>query len=99
MDAEAVEMAKQSLLDELSVKYQLTLLPREIRAVLLSGQLGSENFLIRVPNFWPSSILPGGQIPSNDQKFLSESNASERISMRMVGITNKFVIFDSTVDP
>lgn len=100
MDADAVEMAKQSLLDELSVKYQLTLLPREIRAVLLSGQLGSEDFFDQGSKLLAQLHLTGVvKFPSNDQKFLSESNASERISMRMVGITNKFVIFDSTVDP
>ena len=78
MDAEAVEMAKQSLLDELSVKYQLTLLPREIRAVLLSAQLGSGAFFDQGSKLLAQLHLTGVvKFPSNDQKFLSESNASE----------------------
>ena len=100
MDVEAVEMAKQSLLDELSLKYQLSLLPREIQAVLLSSQLGSNAFFEEGAKLLAQLHLTGVvKFPSNDQKFLSESNASYKINTRMGEITDHLVLIDSTVDP
>jgi putative nucleotidyltransferase with HDIG domain len=99
MEAEGVEMAQQSLLDEISVKYQLSLLPRELRAILFSFRLGKATFFEEGARLLAQLHLTGVvKFPSNDQKFLSEANATSKIERKMLEMTNRFILVDPEKD-
>jgi putative nucleotidyltransferase with HDIG domain len=93
MEGEGIEMAQQSLLDEIAVKYQLSLLPRELRAILFSFRLGKAAFFDEGGRLLAQLHLTGVvKFPSNDQKFLSESNATTKIEKKMLEMTNRLIL-------
>ena len=95
MPDESKELALQSLAEELRVKFQVILSAQEARTLLNTSLMHGETFFDLGNKILSQLHLTGVvKFPSVDQKFLSETNASELINSRMVEFANKLVVFD-----
>jgi len=95
MSGESRNLAIQSLIEELKVKFQIALDESEARSILQATMMGGESFFI-LGNKLLSQLHLNGVVkfPSVDQKFLAESNATARIKSQMIEFSNKLVIYD-----
>jgi len=95
MSGESRNLAIQSLIEELKVKFQIALDESEARSILQATTMGGESFFI-LGNKLLSQLHLNGVVkfPSVDQKFLAESNATARIKSQMIEFSNKLVIYD-----
>jgi len=97
MPEESMEMALLSLIEELKVKFQVTLSEREANTIMLSSLLGGLSFFDQGNKLLSQLHLTGVvQFPSLDQKFLAESNATARINAQMIQFTNDLILYDRT---
>jgi len=95
MPEESRDMALNSLADELKIKFQVSLSAAEIRTALCICLMGGEAFFDEGSKLLSQLHLNGVvKFPSIDQKFLSESNATDRINSRMSDLANAFMFFD-----
>ena len=89
------ELALESLVEELKIKFQVVLSEDEARALLSTSIMRGEAFF-NLGNKLLSQLHLTGVVkfPSVDQKFLSESNASARINSQMIEFANSLVVYD-----
>ncbi len=99
MPEESMEMALLSLMEELKVKFQVTLSEREAHTIMLTSLMGGLSFFDQGNKLLSQLHLTGVvQFPSLDQKFLAESNATARINAQMIQFSNDLIVYDRTKD-
>ncbi len=92
---ESRELALQSLIEEIRIKFQVVLSDKEAKAILNTSLMHGEGFF-NLGNKLLSQLHLTGVVkfPSVDQKFLSETNATSQIKNQMVEFANQLVVYD-----
>ena len=95
MPEESQNLALQSLMDELKVKFQVILTDQEALTLLNIIMMNGEDFFSQGNKLLSQLHLTGVvKFPSVDQKFLAESNATARIKAQMIDFSNRLVLYD-----
>lgn len=104
MPMESQNLALQSLIEELKVKFQVVLTEQEARTILNTVAMQGGDFFTLGNKLLSQLHLTGVvKFPSLDQKFLAESNATDRIKAQMIDFSNRLVLHNleknmSTID-
>ena len=94
MDAEAKEIAKISLVEELATNFQFKITDSEL-SILSHWRHFSKgkNFFTTISKLLGQLHLVGVvKFPSTDQKFISEENATLKIESKMIELANQLLI-------
>ncbi len=95
MQGESRELALKSLIEELSVKFQVNLSEWEARAMLKSNKVLGASFYETGSKLLSQAHLNGVvKFPSLDQKFLSEKNATDLLNARMLEFSDKVIVWE-----
>ena len=95
MSEESQELALQSLVEEIRIKFQVLISEDEARSIFHASLMQGNEFF-NLGNKILSQLHLSGVVkfPSMDQKFLSESNATARIKSQMIEFSNGLIIYD-----
>ena len=95
MSEESQELALQSLVEEIRIKFQVLISEDEASSIFRASLMQGNEFF-NLGNKILSQLHLSGVVkfPSLDQKFLSESNATTRIKSQMIEFSNGLIIYD-----
>ena len=95
MSEESQELALQSLVEEIRIKFQVLISEDEARSIFHASLMQGNEFF-NLGNKILSQLHLSGVVkfPSMDQKFLSESNATARIKSQIIEFSNGLIIYD-----